>query len=68
VPARAVRFVIVARLGRGELENRVMDLMWGATGPMTPGQVHDELSKTRKLAYTTTMTILVRLYKKGWLW
>lgn len=41
-----------------------MDVMWGATGPMTPGQVHDELNKTRKLAYTTTMTILVRLYKK----
>jgi predicted transcriptional regulator len=55
----------VTRLGRGELERQVLDVLWGAEGPLTPRQVHDELSKTRKLAYTTTMTILVRLYKKG---
>jgi predicted transcriptional regulator len=57
----------VTRLGRGELENQVMDVVWRADGPVTPGQVHDELSRTRKLAYTTAMTILVRLYKKGML-
>jgi BlaI family transcriptional regulator, penicillinase repressor len=53
------------RLGRGELENQVLDVVWGAPGPVTPRQVHDELSGSRKLAYTTVMTILVRLCKKG---
>ena len=42
-----------------------MDLVWDAEGPVTPGQVHDELRRTRNLAYTTAMTILVRLYRKG---
>jgi predicted transcriptional regulator len=42
-----------------------LDLLWTAEGPMTPRQVHDQLSKNRKFAYTTTMTILVRLYNKG---
>jgi predicted transcriptional regulator len=55
----------VTRLGRGELEKQVLDVLWGAEGPMTPRQVHDQLSKNRKFAYTTTMTILVRLYNKG---
>ena len=55
----------MTRLGRGELENQVLDVVWGAKGPVTPRQVHDKLSKGRKLAYTTTMTILVRLCKKG---
>jgi predicted transcriptional regulator len=55
----------VTRLGRGELEKQVLDVLWGAGGPLTPRQVHDELGTGRKLAYTTTMTILVRLYKKG---
>ncbi len=53
------------RLGRGELEKQVMDVVWGADGPVTPGEVHAELSRTRQLAYTTAMTILVRLCKKG---
>jgi BlaI family transcriptional regulator, penicillinase repressor len=55
----------VNRLGRGELEKQVLDVVWGAPGPVTPRQVHEELSKSRKLAYTTVMTILVRLWKKG---
>jgi predicted transcriptional regulator len=55
----------VTRLGRGELEKQALDVLWGAEGPMTPRQVHDQLSTNRKLAYTTTMTILVRLYNKG---
>ena len=55
----------MTRLGRGELEKQVLDVLWAAEGPMTPRQVHDQLSKNRKFAYTTTMTILVRLYNKG---
>lgn len=55
----------MTRLGRGELEKQVLDVLWAAEGPVTPRQVHDQMGKSRKLAYTTTMTILVRLYKKG---
>jgi predicted transcriptional regulator len=61
----AVRCTPVTRLGSGELENQVLDVVWGATGAVTPRQVHEELSRHRKLAYTTVMTILVRLCKKG---
>lgn len=53
------------RLGSGELENQVLDVVWSAPGAVTPRQVHDALSTTRELAYTTVMTILVRLCKKG---
>ncbi len=53
------------RLGSGELESQVLDVVWAAPGPVTPRQVHAALSRTRKLAYTTAMTILVRLCDKG---
>lgn len=53
------------RLPSGELENLVLDIVWAAPGPVTPREVHDSVSKTRKLAYTTVMTILVRLCDKG---
>lgn len=53
------------RLERGELESRVLDVLWGAAGQVTPRDVHAELSRSRELAYTTVMTILVRLWKKG---
>lgn len=53
------------RLRSGELENQVLDIVWAAQGPVTPREVHETLSKKRKLAYTTAMTILVRLCEKG---
>lgn len=53
------------RLGSGELENLVLDVVWAAHGPVTPRDVHEALSRKRKLAYTTAMTILVRLCEKG---
>ncbi|MGH9290611.1 MAG: BlaI/MecI/CopY family transcriptional regulator [Acidimicrobiales bacterium] len=55
----------MTRLGSGELANQVLDVVWDAPGPVTPRQVHAQLSKSRKLAYTTAMTILVRLFEKG---
>jgi predicted transcriptional regulator len=58
----------VAKLGRGELEARVMDVLWSHDEPMTPRDVHTAISTTRRpLAYTTVMTILVRLWEKGML-
>jgi len=55
----------MAKLAMGELEAAVMDVLWDAAGPLTPGQVHEVLSGERSLAYTTVMTILVRLWQKG---
>lgn len=53
------------RLHMGELESRVMDVLWDRGGWSTPGEVHDVVAADRPSAYTTTMTILVRLWKKG---
>lgn len=41
-----------------------MDHLWAATHPQTVRQVHVALEH-RKLAYTTVMTVLQRLAKKG---
>ncbi len=46
----------------GSLEKRVMDILW-VTGPLGVRQVMTQLKG--KLAYTTIMTTLDRLYKKG---
>ena len=50
----------------GPLERRVMKRLWAA-GPQAVGDVLDALndSSDRRLAYTTVMTILVRLHEKG---
>ena len=55
----------MARLGSGELEAAVMDVLWDRGGWRTPGEVHEVLSADRTLVYTTVMTILVRLWTKG---
>ena len=56
----------MAKLGRGELEARVMDVLWDHGAAMTPREVHDLITTSRRpLAYTTVMTILVRLWEKG---
>lgn len=54
-----------AKLQMGELEAMVMDVLWDRRGWRTPGEVHDDLASSREMAYTTVMTILVRLWQKG---
>jgi predicted transcriptional regulator len=56
---------MTARLGRGELEARVMDALWSSSEWMTPADVRAVLKRRPALAYTTVMTILVRLWEKG---
>lgn len=47
----------------GELERRVMDVLWGSLGtPLTGRQVADQLCDR---AYTTVLTILERLRRKN---
>lgn len=56
----------MAKMNRlGDLERSVMDLLWDADEPQTVRQVHDALSAHRELAYTTVMTVLQRLARKG---
>ena len=53
----------------GELEAAVMQHLWRAGAARTVRQVHDELQHPRdpdrELAYTTVMTVMERLYRKG---
>ena len=48
----------------GPLEEMVMDFLWD-NGPSTVAEVHAGLKGRRDLAYTTVLTILGRLAKKG---
>ena len=55
---------VVAKLSMGELESRVMDVLWNSDDWLTPGDVHAVLKRRRPISYTTVMTVLVRLWKK----
>lgn len=48
----------------GELEAAVMRVVWEQDGWLTPGEVRQLLPQGPRLAYTTVMTVLVRLWKK----
>ena len=49
----------------GELEATVMGILWSRPEPLSVRDVHEVLSADRELAYTTVMTVLDRLAKKG---
>ena len=49
----------------GELEHRVMTILWSHREPMTAGAVVREFQRTRQLAYTTILTVVNRLVAKG---
>lgn len=49
----------------GNLEAVVMDRLWSWGRPATVREVFDDLSRGRKLAYTTVMTVMDNLYRKG---
>lgn len=53
------------RLPMGALENTVMDVLWEDGGWLIPSQVHARLPGEREPGYTTIMTTLVRLHRKG---
>ena len=50
----------------GELEATVMDVLWRAPEPCRVRDVRSELAPGRPLAYTTVMTVLDNLHRKGW--
>lgn len=53
--------------GFGELEAVVMDHVWAASGPVSVRAVRDELQVRRVIAYTTVLTVMDNLHRKGWL-
>lgn len=54
----------VAAAAFGSLESRVMDVVWERAGEVSVRDVHVALGESA-VAYTTVMTTLDRLYKKG---
>jgi predicted transcriptional regulator len=53
--------------GFGELEAVVMDRVWEHGGPVTVRELFDELRQHRAIAYTTVMSTMDNLHRKGWL-
>jgi len=51
----------------GELERAIMDRMWELERPASVREVVDGLRPDRPPAYTTVMTVMENLYRKGWL-
>ena len=52
----------------GDLEARIMDVIWATRAPVTVQQVVDALAATQHaVAYTTAITVIERLRAKGWL-
>jgi BlaI family transcriptional regulator, penicillinase repressor len=51
----------------GELEAVIMDRLWEWGRPVLVREMVDALHDDRALAYTTVMTVMENLYRKGWL-
>src|SRR5437660_11861078 len=51
----------------GELEAVIMDRLWEWERPVLVREMVDALHDDRALAYTTVMTAMENLYRKGWL-
>jgi predicted transcriptional regulator len=49
--------------GLGSLERDVMEVVWRTSGTVSVRDVHEQLRQS--VAYTTVMTTLDRLFKKG---
>jgi predicted transcriptional regulator len=53
--------------GFGELEAVLMDMVWDHHGPVTVRELFGQLSQERPIAYTTVMSTMDNLHRKGWL-
>jgi len=51
----------------GELEAVIMDRVWDQGRPMLVREMVEDLRGDRPLAYTTVMTVMENLHRKGWL-
>ena len=53
--------------GFGDLEAVIMHRVWDHAAPVTVRELFDELARERSIAYTTVMTTMDNLHRKGWL-
>ena len=53
--------------GFGELESMIMSRVWAADHPLAVRDVLESLRPDHDVAYTTVMTVMDNLYRKGWL-
>jgi len=53
--------------GFGDLESVIMARLWAAEGSLTVRDVLEHLQADREIAYTTVMTVMDNLHRKGWL-
>lgn len=53
--------------GFGDLEAVVMDRLWVRDGATAVREVFEELLHDREIAYTTVMSTMDNLHRKGWL-
>ncbi len=53
--------------GFGELESAIMDMLWSSAQTATVRDVLEKLRGSRQIAYTTVMTVMDNLHRKGWL-
>lgn len=49
----------------GPLETAVMQRIWDAVEPQSVREVQEQISTERSFAYTTVMTVMDNLHKKG---
>ena len=52
--------------GFGDLEAAVMDRVWAREDGVTVREVFDELTGVRRIAYTTVLSTMDNLHRKGW--
>ena len=53
--------------GFGDLEAEIMHRVWAHDGPVTVRDLFDEMRAERTIAYTTVMSTMDNLHRKGWL-
>ena len=53
--------------GFGDLETVIMHMVWDHDGPVTVRELLGELQHERSIAYTTVMSTMDNLHRKGWL-
>jgi predicted transcriptional regulator len=53
--------------GFGDLEAVIMHRVWEHGKPVTVRELFDELAAERTIAYTTVMSTMDNLHRKGWL-
>lgn len=53
--------------GFGDLEAEIMHQVWDHEGPVTVRELFERMRERRAIAYTTVMSTMDNLHRKGWL-